>query len=559
MNPGTAVIVNLLGGVALLLWGVRMVRTGVMRTWGERLKFFIEHRLGSRWTAFLAGGLATIVVGSGTATSLIVTNIAATGALPLFLGLSVLLGADVGSAVLSSAVASGSSLALWTSPIFLFIGYILFNWSEEFKPHNMGRILIGLGLMLLSLRLVSQATMPLNAASLFHDVLSAVGQEPPLAFLVGALMAWAFHSTLASILLIASLLANGSMEFAGAFGFILGINCGGSLPAVTGALGLPVAARRLPVSNFICRSVFGIILLLLAHLVLPYFAALPLNAMQLTLAFHVAFNVAVALIFLPIAKILDPVLRQIMPDANVVEDTLARPRYLDASALNSPSIALANATIETARMSEVLDRMFKTALKAMANESIETLKLLKQQDDQLNTYQSAVQNYVSEISQENINAEQSRKALEITLYVSNLEHAGDIIHLNLADRIQAKVKEAAAFTIEEQASLDNLCLIIHDNIRLATAVLGSGDVEGAKRLIAQKDAFRLLENQVIDEHFKRGPVNKKAALRRSALFIDIIRDLHRINSHIVSAGYPIVDAAGLLRSSRLRQKTQGQE
>ena len=554
MNQGTAVIVNLLGGVALLLWGVRMVRTGVMRAWGERLTFFIEHRLGSRMSAFAAGALATVIVGSGTATSLIVTNIAVTGALPVALGLAVLLGADVGSAVLSSVVASGSSVALWTSPIFLFVGYVLFHSTREFKPHNVGRILIGLGLMLLSLRLVSQATAPLNQATLFHDVLGAVGREPLLAFLVGGLMAWAFHSTLAAILLVASLLSNGSLDFFGAFGFILGINCGGSLPALTASLGLPAVARRLPVSNLICRFILGILLLAFSPTLLPQFTALPYHSLQLTLGFHVIFNVMTAILFLPLTGIMGAVAKRLLPDAVQTEDSLHAPRYLEIAALSSPSIALTNATMETARMSEILDRMFKTALRAMATGSTETLKLLRAQDEKLNAYQSAVQNYLSDLSQGDLTPVHSRRALEITLYVSNLEHAGDIIHLNLCDRIKAKVKEGAIFTLEEQASLDDLCLIIHDNIRLATAVLGSGDIDGAKRLIAQKDAFRLLENKVIDEHFKRGTINKKAALRRSALFIDIIRDLHRINSHIVSAGYPIVDAAGLLRKSRLRHE-----
>ena len=171
MNPSTLVILNLLGGVALLLWGVRMVRTGILRVWEEQLKYFIEYRLGNRFSALIAGLLATLVLGSGTATALIVTNIASTGALPAGLGLSVLLGADAGSSLIAALVASGSNIALWTSPAFLFLGYVIFQSSEELKPHNAGRVLIGLGLMLLSLRLISQATTPLGEASLFHQVL----------------------------------------------------------------------------------------------------------------------------------------------------------------------------------------------------------------------------------------------------------------------------------------------------------------------------------------------------------------------------------------------------
>ena len=160
--------------------------------------------------------------------------------------------------------------------------------------------------------------------------------------------------------------------------------------------------------------------------------------------------------------------------------------------------------------------------------------------------------YLADLAQRELSPNESGRALELILYISNLEHAGDVIQLNLADRIRAKAKESIAFTAEEQASLDELCQIIQDNIRLATGVISSSNVEGAKRLIAQKDAFRGLENKVLDEHFRLGGRGKDEALRRSALYVDMIRDLHRINSHIVSAGYPIVEAAGLLRDSRLR-------
>ena len=552
MNPGTAVIVNLLGGVALLLWGVRMVRTGVMRAWGDRLKSFIEHRLGSRASAFVAGGIATGILGSGTAMTLIVAGIAAAGAIGTRMGLAVLLGADVGSALVSSVFASGSSLALWASPILLFAGYVVFSYSEEFRPHNVGRILIGLGLMLLALQLIKTATVPLSTATLFHALLAAVGSEPLLAFLIGAALAWMFHSTLAVILLIASFLANGSLEVAGALSFILGINFGGGLPAVTGTLALPPVARRLPLANLLCRSVSSITAIAFVNHLTPWVARVPLGPVETAVGFHALFNIVSGLIFLPFTGLAEKLMNRLVPDRKNDTDTLSRPRYLDPRAIATPQVALSNGLLETVRMSEVLDRMFETALMALRTGSLETLKLLKGLDERLNAYQAALQSYLADIAQLDLSPEDSRRVLELTLYISNLEHAGDVIHLNLADRITAKAKESIAFSIEEQASLDDLCLIIHDNLRLATGVLSSADVEGAKRLIAQKDAFRALENQVLDSHFRAAKRGKGAALRRSALYVDIIRDLHRINSHIVSAGYPIVDAAGLLRDSRLR-------
>ncbi len=553
MTPGTSVIVNPLGGVALLLWGVRMVRTGILRAWGERLRFFVEHHLRNRLSGFAAGAAATAVLGSGTATSMVVSNIAVTGALPVALGLAVLLGADTGSALVTSVFASGSSLALWTSPLLLAAGFLVFSWSEETKPHNAGRIFIGLGLLLLSLRLISAATQPLNTASLFHDVLTALGHEPVLGFIVGALMAWAFHSTLAAILLIGSLLSNGSMTAEGAVFFILGINLGGGLPAAVSALALPVNARRIPIANLLCRGTLSLAALFFARPLAGWLALVPASELNKAIGFHLAFNVVTGLVFLPLVRVVGYLVTKMLPDTDAA-DSLARPRYLDVMAMATPSVALANGTLETARAAEILDQMFSAALKAMRGNSKEALKPLAELDERLNFYQSAVQTYLSDLAQMNpLSKDESRQALEITLYISNLEHAGDVIQLNLANRIQSKIQEGLSFSEDEQGALDELCAMVTRNITLAAGVLTSRDVEGAKALIEQKDLFRSLEQKVIDEHFRKGAVNKKEALRRSALFIDMIRDLHRINSHIVAAGYPIVDGAGLLRQSRLRK------
>jgi phosphate:Na+ symporter len=555
LNPGTAVIVNLLGGIALLLWGVRMVRTGVMRAWGDRLKNFIEHRVSGRLRAFSAGGIATAILGSGTAMTLIVAGLAASGAIGTALGLAVLLGADVGSALVSAVFASGANFTLWLSPLLLFAGYVVHSWSAELRPHNAGRILIGLGLMLLSLSLIKQASAPLSTATLFHQVLSAVGAEPLIAFLIGAILTWMFHSTLAVILLIATFLANGSLDIAGALSFILGINFGGGLPALTATLALPPEARRLPLANLMCRGVVAILGIAFLGRYSEHVAGMPSGPVETAVLFHAGFNILTGLVFLPLTGIVAKLMMRVLPDEKGDRDRLAAPRYLDLKAVKTPSLALANVLLETVRMTELLERMFDTALAALRSGSIEALKQLKPMDERINVYQTQIQAYLGELAQEQLSPEESRRALELMLFVSNLEHGGDVIQLNLADRIEAKARESIAFTPEEQASLDNLCLIIHDNLRLATAVLSSGDVEGAKRLISQKDAFRELQNEVLDAHFKLGARGKGEALRRSALYVDIIRDLNRINALVVSAGYPIADAAGLLRGSRLRQDT----
>ncbi len=552
MNPGTTIIVNLLGGVALLLWGVRMVRTGVTRGWGEQLKLFLQHRLGSRISAFLAGAAATTVLGSGTATGLIVTNIAAAGGLSLAVGIAVLLGADVGSALATTIFASGISFAKQAAPLLVFIGYAVFSFSREDRPHSAGRVLIGVGLMLIALQLISQSTRPLSDASLFHDVLAAIGREPVLAFVIGAVLAWAFHSTLAAILLITSLVANGSMGVDSAAAFILGINLGGGLPALFGSMSLPIHARRLPAANLLCRGVICIAGLF----ALPWLMASPLPAMfagvSAPLALHLGINLVIGLAWLPLTSLAVRLITGLMPDTGDATDRLATPRYLRGSETNIAT-ALANTVLETGRMGEVLDHMLVTAIDAMRSGSTEKLKQLRVLDQRLNGFHSELQSYLADVVEHTDNPEEARRALEITLYVSNLEHAGDIISLNLIDRIKSKIREAHDFSAPETHALDSLCTMIQSNLRDAASVLSSRDIASAQALIAQKDTFRSLENKVIRDHLGAKKTGRGKALRRSALFVDLLRDLHRINSHIVSVGYPIVDAAGLLRESRLRK------
>ncbi len=366
MNPGTLLIVNLLGGVALLLWGARMIRTGIVRAWGDRLKRFIERHLSNRITAALAGAVATSFLQSGTAMALIVTGLAAAGTFKSEIGLAVLLGADIGSALATAVLATGGlSLAAWLSPLLLLAGYASFSISSEYKPRNIGRILIGLGLMLMALTLVSSASAPLNEATLFHDVLATIGRDPLLACVTGAIVTALSYSSLAIILIIASFVANGSLEPANALAFVLGVNFGGGVPALLSTGEFMPAARRLPLGNLVCRGVGAAALLPALPSIAPLLASYIPDPVLQVLGAHVGFNIALAAVCLPLATPIMALARRVLPDRHESEDYLLATRYLDRMALDVPAVALSNAALETARMAELLDRMFRKAVEAL--------------------------------------------------------------------------------------------------------------------------------------------------------------------------------------------------
>jgi phosphate:Na+ symporter len=353
------------------------------------------------------------------------------------------------------------------------------------------------------------------------------------------------------MLIIASFVANGSLEAANALAFVLGVNFGGGIPALLSTGEFVPAARRLPLANLVCRGLGAAVLLPMLPSIVPLIRVYIEDPVMQVLGAHVGFNLALALVCLPLATPIMALARRLLPDRRESDDHLLDPRYLDRMALDTPAVALSNAALETARMAELLDRMFRKAVEALTSGKTESLKDIRAIDEKLNSYQNEIQIYVAELTQNEVSARDSRRSLEIMLYVSNLEHAGDIIHLSLSDRIKAKIREGIEFASEENEVLDELIGIVLDSLRLAGAVVGSSDVSGARRLIEQKGMFRAIENRIINDQFRNGPVRGKT-LRRGALFIDLIRDLHTINSHVVSAGYPIADAAGLLRETRLR-------
>ena len=547
---GTLVLLELLGGIALLLWGVRMVRTGIVRAFGERLNSFLERQLKGRVKAFAGGLVTTAILGSSTAMALIAAGLAASGALHPVTGLVILLGADVGSAIVAGLFAAGSGLAAGLAPVLLIAGYLVFSFSREVRSRNLGRVVLGLGLMFLALRLVVGATAPLREATLFQQSLEVVASEPFLAFLFGAILAWVFHSTLAVVLLITSFLATGSLDPAYALPFVLGLNFGGGLPAVTATLDQPMPARRLPLANMFCRGSLAVLCMLALEPIGWLVAVMPMSDGYTAIALHVGFNLLAAALFLPIASPVMRVLAAVTPATEVEAARFSAPRYLNGSVLEAPEAALANAATETVRMGEILERMFATVLAALESKKLEPLKEISQLDDMLGAYMTSVHQYIGKIYEGDMTQEEARRAFAIMLCAGNIEHAGDVVKLNLTQRMKNRIRSGVEFSEDQLAQLMELSNVIYASLRLLPAALSTDDVRASARLAAPKDVFRELEQVFVSEQMT-ALLDEARFSQVSALFVDLVRDMHRINSHIASAGYPILSAAGLLNRSRL--------
>ena len=544
---GTEILLQLIGGVALLLWGVRMVRTAVTRAFGADLRRFLGYGLANRFSAFLAGIGVTLAVQSSTATALIVASFAGQGLVGPVPALAVMLGADVGT----SLVAQVLTLRLaWLSPVLIAAGVGLFLASEGGRMRHIGRALIGPGLMLLALSQIVSASGTLREATGLVTLATAIGHEPVLALLLGAALAWLSHSSLAIVLLVGSFAHNRIVAVDLAAALVLGAAIGSGIAAVTATLALGGAARRPAVGNLLIRAVGAFAALFLLPVALPPLAALAADPAQQLILFYVLFNTVLAFLALPCIGPIAGLMRRLLPDP-VVEDDPGAPRYLDRGALDTPTEALACAARETLRMGDEVERMLRRTIDVLRRDDDKLARQIEEADNRVDRLHEAIKLYLTAVPRSELDEQESRRYIEILTFATNLEHIGDIIDKNLMELAQKKIKSKVKFSEAGFRDISAFHAMVLDNLRLSFNVFMSRDVGLARQLLSLKAEVRDAELRSQDQHHTRLSEGRLDTIRTTSLHADVIRDLKRINSHLTSVAYPILEAAGELAASRL--------
>ena len=543
----TTVIIHLLGGVALLLWGLRMVRTGIMRAFGGDLRRTLGRAMSSRPRAFASGVGVTALLQSSTATALMVASFAERGLVATAPALAVMLGADVGTALVAQILSVDVS---WLSPLLVLLGVFGFQTAASSLRRDLGRAAVGLGLMLLALQLIVHASDPIRDSATLKAILSGLGQEPVLAVFFGALLTWLAHSSLATILLVMSLATSGLVPLPLALAIVLGVNAGAAIPALVATWRGEIGARRVARGNAAFRWI-GVALVLP---LLPFAAALaPMASAEIgrqVVAFHLAFNLVIAIVFLPFLTPIARLIERLLPTPDVPADP-SLPRHLDQNALESPPVAIAAAQREALRMGDALEGMLRDSMTVFRNDDRKLVSDISRRDDVIDGLHEAIKRYLTQISREVMGPQDGKRVMEIIVFSTNLEHVGDIIDKNLMELAQKKIKNHLAFSPEGLAEIADLHGRVLQTLKLSLAAFVGGDVSIARRLISEKTMFRDSERKAAERHLERLQSGRVESIETSSLHLDVLRDLKRIHSHLIAVAYPILEDAGELRPSRL--------
>ncbi len=545
---GSELIVTFLGAVALLLWGVRMVQTGITRAFGSSLRQMMAQHVRTPASAFFAGLGLTGILQSSTATALLLSSFTARGLISLSIALVMMLGANVGTTLVAQ-VLSLNVTWLWTGVVA--VGVFAFMGSQADRTRAIARIAIGLGLMLLSLHHLGLAAQPLQSSPIFKSLLSGLAGDPIMIFLIGTLMTWLMHSSLSMVLLVMAFASAHAIPEPLAFALVLGANVGGAIAPLTGLTSAPPAGRRVAVGNMLMRATVALPFLFLVRPCADLFALLESDPARMVVNFHTAFNIVAALALLPLAGLYARLSTKLLPDRPRAEDT-SKPKYLDPQLLDTPSEALACAMRETLNMGDRVADMLRQTLIALERSDIKLVRGVESADNAIDKLYEAIKLYLVKASKAEMNDEESRRYVEILTFTTNLEHIGDIIDKNLMELAAKKIRQNYTFSPEGLEDIRNFHRAIIDSLQLAFNVFASRDVSLARRLFSEKAAMRAAESRAADNHFARLRAGRLESIETSSIHLDVIRDLKRIHGHITSVAYPILEAAGELVETRLQ-------
>ncbi|NIG88301.1 Na/Pi cotransporter family protein [Serratia symbiotica] len=529
-------LLHLLSSVALLVWGTHIVRTGIMRVYGTNLRRILSDSIEKKPLAFISGIGVTALVQSSNATALLVTSFVAQGLVGLAPALVIMLGADVGTALMARVLTFDLS---WLSPLLILVGVFLFLSRKQTRIGQMGRVSIGLGLIILALELIVAAATPITQASGVKVLFSSLTGDVMLDSLTGALFAIVSYSSLAAVLLSATLTASGVISLKVALCLVIGANLGSGLLAVITTSGQNAAGRRVALGSLLFKLLGCVLVLPFVVYLADMMSRVPGSNKELVIYFHVFYNLIRCLVLIPVtgpmAKLCDMLIADVAAD-----DPRLRPRPLDASALDTPTLALANAARETLRMGDVVEHMMilqREVLHGKRGQDKEVRRL----DDDVDVLYTAIKLYLAQIQKDDLGEEDSRRWAEIIEMALNLEQAGDIIERMAGDVAAKSYAVRRAFSTEGLAELDALHERLIDNLRLSLSVFLSGDIASAKRLRRSKHRFRILDRRYAHAHVDRLHQQNVQSIETSSLHLGLLGDMKRLNSLFCTVAYNVLD------------------
>ena len=524
------VLVRVAGGVALLLWGLHMTRTGLLRGFGHRLRQLVQRSGDRPFVSFFAGATLATVLQSSMAVITIAASLSGKKLLLPTTVVLIALGADLGSAI--AAQIAGYAVG-WLSPVLIAFGVIAFETGSGDAQRNLGRAAIGAGLILLSLELLKAAFAPLGASPVLFEVIGVLAAQPMLLVLLASILAVATHSGLAIVVIVAALATGGIVDPTSSLYLVLGANLGSGLAVLAATRSMPIPMRVAPVANVVARSAgvgVGFFFLLFTA---PRLTGLPPHSLVLTS--HLVFNGVLALLAMPFAGALVGIAQRLLPSETVVRSTTS-PLHLDMGQLADDDLAIGNARREVVRIADAVQSMLADIAAVLQGPNSQLEPSLVTAENQVDEIYKSVKSYAADFARLHGRTPATDEMMTSLAFATELEHIGDIITHNLGRAAARKNKNKRYFSEAGMQEILALHELVLRNMKLATNAFVTGDTRLAQVVIDAGAQVQGAAQKSVDAHFARVVERAPESVETGALHIDVLRDLERINSHLERLG-----------------------
>lgn len=533
MSDANLVLISLLGGTALLLYGMRLVGDGLQRAAGTRLRHVLSTLSGNRFKGLGVGALVTAVLQSSSATTVMLVGFASAGLLSLRQTIGVILGADVGTTVTVQLLAFD---LLAFAPLVVFVGWALLAAGRG-TWNYVGRAILGFGFLFLGMKLIADGTVPLKHNPLFDEILQALTGQPLILLLIAAAFTALVHSSAATIGIALSLAAGGLMSLEGAIPIIFGANIGTAGTALVASIGGNAEARRVAMAHASFK-LLGVLVFLpfLGPFTELVRGSAPDAARQIANA-HTLFNVVLAILFLPGASFAADLITRAIPDTSRAS---AGAIYLNPNVLDTPAVALGQAVREVLRMGDVVLQSLRETIAVFERNDEALMRQVVARDDLIDLLEEDIKQYVIKLREQGLTEEQAERETALIFVVVNLEEIGDVIDKNLMELAEKKISGHHTFSEAGRAEIVELHGKVVENLELALAALAANDAGIAEKVIRHKSVVNLEERRLRARHIQRLHEGLPESIDTSSIHLDVLASLKRANSLVTGIAYAVL-------------------
>lgn len=543
-------LIELLSSVALLVWGTYIVRTGIMRVFGSDLRRILGKSIGKKSRAFLAGIGVTALVQSSNATALLVISFVTQGLISITPAMVIMLGADVGTAIMARVLTFDLA---WLSPLLILFGVITFLSQKKNRSGQLGRVAIGLGLILLALKLIVGSATPITHASAIQAIFTSLSGDTILALLVGAVFAMLTYSSLAAVLLTATLSVAGLVPLYISLSIVIGSNIGSGLLAMIGSSQQTGSARQVALGSLLFKLIGAIMILPWIKPLAAWIGHYNFNASEVVIYFHVFYNLLRCLVMLPFVEFMSRICQRLIPISPVEVEVFA-PRYLDKAALETPSLAIANAVRETLRMGDIVEQMVQRLAEVLKGNKIQR-RYIAHLEEEIDMLHSSIKLYLAQIQQNQLGEADSRRWAEIIDTALNLQQSATIINRMATEVVKKIFDKQHFFSPAGTKELNTLMERLQNNLSLAMSVFVTGDIDNARRLRRAKHRFRLLNQRYAYAHVERLHKLNVQSLDTSNLHVSLLGDMKRLNSLFCAIAYHVLEDVSENRAEQINPES----